>query len=399
MIRSAQFVGARLIEARIARGLSAAALAELLGISASAVSQYENQRIAPKGEVLEHLSRQLNVPAAFFFKAVLADEPERPMFWRSLGLASKANRILAEQRFRWLREIVTYVHSHLEFPPIDLPKVAPGDILSASLDDIEDAATATRRAWGLGAGPIDDVSLLLENHGIVVTRTALGDRGLDAFSYWSAVDGLPYVVLGTDKSSAVRSRYDALHELGHLLMHSAVDSKTAAGKRAHHTLEAQAFRYASAMALPADSFLAELWAPTLDTFLALKSKWKVSIGVMIYRCAELQVVTASQAQRLWINYSRRGWRNGEPLDERLAPEQPRLLRRCFDLLTSSGTRSRRDIVADLALPANVIEALAGLPTGYFNDDFGMTVALTPRLRQANPDAKPASVVSFDPRRK
>jgi Zn-dependent peptidase ImmA (M78 family)/transcriptional regulator with XRE-family HTH domain len=397
VIRSAQFVGRRLLEARLARGLSGAALAELLDVHPSAISQYENERHAPRPDVLEQLSRQLNVPPHFFFRSVLADEPGRPMNWRSLSLASKSGRIQAEQRFRWLREIVRYVHAHLDFPEIDFPMVGLGDDpLAASLDRVEALADEVRAAWRLGDGPIEDVLLLLENHGVVVTRTSFGEHGLDAFSYWSAADALPYIVIGTDKGSFARERYDALHECGHLVMHAGLDARALSAPRAHRIVENQAFRFASALALPARPFLSDLWAPTLDAFRSLKARWKVSIGVMIYRCAELGVTTPDQTKRLWINYGRRGWRQNEPLDD-LPTEEPRLLRRCFDLLISSQTKSRSEILADIALPANVIERLAGLPSGYFSEGFGSMTPLVPKLREAVAE-KRTSLIEFSSKR-
>jgi Zn-dependent peptidase ImmA (M78 family) len=130
--------------------------------------------------------------------------------------------------------------------------------------------------------------------------------GLDACSYLSLADGLAYIVIGDDTTSAVRERLDALHELAHLLLHHSVDTRAMTAKRANKAAEAQAFRMASAIALPEKSFLADLWAPTLDAFASLKPRWKVSIGAMIHRCADLGLVNAEQAQRLWINYARRG---------------------------------------------------------------------------------------------
>jgi len=47
---------------------------------------------------------------------------------------------------------------------------------------------------------------------------------------------------------------------------------------------------------------------------SLKPKWKVSIGVMIKRLENLDIISEDEAKRLWINYNRRGWRREEPLD-------------------------------------------------------------------------------------
>lgn len=390
MIRTSKFVGARLVEARTARGLSGAALAEILNLSPSAISQYENEHISPRSDAVELIADKLNMPPQFFFRSTLRHE-NRPVFWRSLSLASKGGRTQAQQRFRWFREIVRYIHGHLEFPSVDLPTVDLGDPTKISTEQIEAITDEVRLRWKLGEGPIADALLLLENHGVVVTRTSFGERGLDAFSYWSIADSLPYVVIGDDKGSACRERYDALHELGHLCLHWSLSDKAITAQKSHKLLELQAFRFASALALPARSFMSDLWAPTIDTFKSLKPRWKVSIGVMIHRCAELGVTTPEQTQRLWINYSRRGYRRDEPHDSEIPKEQPRLLRRCFDLLINSGVKSKADIVSDLALPANVIEGLSGLPAGYLNENFGSTVALGPRLRA---NVAGGSVVGF-----
>jgi hypothetical protein len=75
----------------------------------------------------------------------------------------------------------------------------------------------------------------------------------------------------------------------------------------------------------------------------------------------------------------------------LESERPLLIRRSFDLLLNSGTKTKADILYEIALPANVIEILAGLPSGYFTEGFGSAVAFAPKLRGD-------SVVEFGRRR-
>ena len=58
---------------------------------------------------------------------------------------------------------------------------------------------------------------LLESHGVAVIRLPLGSVDVDAFSL--PLPDHPVVVLGTDKNDRARSRFDAAHELGHLVMH------------------------------------------------------------------------------------------------------------------------------------------------------------------------------------
>lgn len=111
-----------------------------------------------------------------------------------------------------------------------------------------------------------------------------------------------------DKASAVRQRFDAAHELAHVLLHRSVENKRLNTAADNKIIEDQAHYFANALLLPADQFVNEVWAPTLDAMIALKDRWKVSVGAMIKRCEALELVDRDQAQRLWINYNRRGWR-------------------------------------------------------------------------------------------
>jgi len=153
------------------------------------------------------------------------------------------------------------------------------------------------------------------------------------------------------------------------ILHRFVESPQLRIPGFHKLLEQQAFRFGSAFLMPT-SWLKELWAPTLDAFQALKSRWKVSIAAMISRSEDLGVITADQAQRMWINYNRRQWRKNEPLDDKLLAEEPRLIKRCMELLLEDRTKTREQIVLDLNLNAQDIEQLSGLPRGFLTNTQG-----------------------------
>ena len=167
---------------------------------------------------------------------------------------------------------------------------------------------------GLGTGPIADIVLLMENNGIIVSRGELAAEYLDAYSQRPANSDHPIVFLGSDKASAARSRHDASHELGHLILHRNVDTKTIRNSTLFKLIEDQAHRFASSFNLPSRGFADQLWAPTLDAFLALKPHWKVAIAAMIMRCEQLGITNEDQSRRSWINMNRRGWRkqSGRP---------------------------------------------------------------------------------------
>jgi hypothetical protein len=164
----------------------------------------------------------------------------------------------------------------------------------------------------------------------------------------------------------------------------------------HNLLELQGHRFALSFLLPARGFTTDLWAPTLDGFLALKSQWKVSIQAMVKRCEQLELLNEEQVRRCWLNISRRGWRKREPLDDELPIESPRLLRRSFEVTLSEGLVSRSQILQVLASASVDIEELAGLSSGFLEaDETVRGITLKPRTQSPQRDnPRESKVMSF-----
>jgi Zn-dependent peptidase ImmA (M78 family)/transcriptional regulator with XRE-family HTH domain len=399
MIGTPGFVGERLVQARQARDLSATSLAEMIGVKSANISNYEHGKQSPSPEVMDRITQVLNQPLPFFLRPVPLIHRDEDFWWRAMSAATKSARSRAYARHSWLREIVSYLQDYVDFPNVNIPELdVPEDVRKITSDMIEDFAGECRRHWKLGDGPVADVVLLMENNGVIVSRGDLVAETLDAFSQWPIDSAHPFVFLGADKASAVRSRHDASHELGHLILHRRVDRKSVRNPVLFKLMENQAHRFALAFNLPASGFANQLWSPTLDAFLALKPHWKTAIAAMIKRCEQLDILSEEQARRSWINMSRRGWRKREPLDDRLAAEQPRLLRRSFELLIKEGIKSTEQILVDLALNASDIEALACLESGYLRGE-GQQVMAMPQLRQEFLGSTAANLLQFTSRKK
>lgn len=359
-----QFNFERLKEAREARAMSAVELADLTNLSPQAISQYESGQQTPSPDSLRRIAERLDVPTHFFLQRKPKEE-RGILFFRSLSAATKRDRVRAIRQFDWFREIVSYLHGFVEFPTVKFPSLpVPSDPRELRNDDIEKAATAVRRFWGLGDGPISNVAWLVENHGAVMARQLLNSEALDAYSEWGPSDPMPYIILGTDKLSAVRSRFNVAHELGHLILHRSVPRTLFASPSIFNLIEEQANRFASAFLLPAQTFSASVYSTTLDGFRGMKQQWLVSIGAMIVRARQIDLINEDQMRRLFANRNRRGWRTSEPLDETLVPEQPRFLRRAFDLLINRCITSGQEMEFHLARRVADIERLTGLPDGY-----------------------------------
>jgi Zn-dependent peptidase ImmA (M78 family)/DNA-binding XRE family transcriptional regulator len=358
---SSKFQGFRLREAREARALSQVALADLLGVSNASVSQYESGDQFPSAEIMARICERLNLPAHFF----VASRPKREdpaLFWRALTAANKVTRESHQRRYNWFREVIAVIAEYVEFPRPNFPDFSvPTDPSQLRDEDIDDLATRARQHWGLGDGPISNVVWLVENQGALVVRGEMEDSQRDAYSDW---DGRCYVFLGADKGSAVRSRFDLAHEIAHGILHKNVPERVRRQQSIHRLIESQADRFAGAFMLPESSFPSEVYTPSLQSLLHLKTRWRMSVGAMIMRLYQLGIIDDDRRRYLMIQMSRKGWRRREPLDDSLAPEDPRLLKRSLDLLLEHGRLFQEELLRRTHLWPTDIEKLLGLPPGY-----------------------------------
>jgi Zn-dependent peptidase ImmA (M78 family) len=295
--------------------------------------------------------------------------PVETVFYRSMSAATKAARTRAEVRYSWAREIVGQVREHVELPPVSFPKFeVPTDLSRFSPVDIEEFAARTREHWRLGDSPIPHLIRIVESNGAVVVLDSLDATSLDALSQWAMPEDMPFVILNDEKGSAARSRLDLAHEIGHLVMHRGFPQDYLKRTPQFRQMEEQAFRFGAAFLLPEKPFLDDLYSVSLESFRLLKAKWKVSIGMMIRRVQDLGVVDEAAAQRLWMNYSRRGWRLREPLDDELPVESPTLLARAIEFMFSERLQNREQFFQEAALDIKDISRLAGLSPDVFTPE-------------------------------
>jgi Zn-dependent peptidase ImmA (M78 family)/transcriptional regulator with XRE-family HTH domain len=356
------FIGQRLVEARIARGFSAADLADIIGVSVQSISKYENGHQTPKLEVFHTIARALNMPRPYFLRPIRAADAH-PIFWRGRLSAPAAKRERAGVRLEWMKEVVDYAASYFDFPALNIPEIAVPDLESVDEDFLRSAAAEIRAHWDIRPGPMPDVIEKLESNGILVSRIHVGAEKLDAFSQWSDEFHVPFIMLSRDKASATRQRFDALHELAHVVLHRHVPQRRLNDRAFYTMLEHQADKLAGFLLLPEKEFSDELFSPSLDGFLTLKERWGASVGAMIMRCRAMDILSEDSARTMWINYNRRGWRTGEPLDGKMEKERPYMLRRAFEKLIEAKVQSPSDILTALPFPALDLEEITDLEPG------------------------------------
>ena len=360
------FVGARLKEARQSRGITAISLATILGVTRAAVSQYESDLQSPRPEIMDHICACLRFPEEFFTKP--RTERDGAIYWRNQASTTETARKAAKWKLNWLQDMVEYFGQYVDFPTVDFPAIdVPSDPLKLTGIDIENIATAVRKYWGLGDGPLPSVMTLLENNGVFISRDDLYVPSIDGLSRWSKGDQTPFCIVAAGKCSAARTNMDLLHELGHLILHRELDQRYVAMPLIHKVIEKQAFAFAGAFALPGESFSSDLYSLSIDSFIRLKRRWRISIAAMIKRCDDLGVTSESQSDKLSITLSTRGWRTEEPLDDEIPVEQPQSIANALDIVVREGIRTKEQIISDLSLPPDDIESVCGLARGSLND--------------------------------
>lgn len=353
------FQGKRLTQARKVRTMTQKALAQLIGKTSQTVSQYESDTITPPAEVVEQISKVLQVPVELLYRPWQEHGSTKPVFYRSMSAATKKARDAAESKLEWIDDCVTYFEGMLDLPeyvPIDIEM--PDDPLLITDDMIEDAAAAVREAWDVPEGPVDNMIGLLERHGIFVFMMPLGADTLDALSVdWN--EAHPYVIIGTDQGNACRWRFDCAHELGHLVLHQNIDEKTLATPAMSKLIETQAHRFASAFLMPEQEFVESLYTVSLEGYRELKPYWKTSIAAMVRRTKDLGIISEDGYRNLYISISRRKWRKVEPFDEEMAPERPALAKKCLDVISNSMVGSEDEFMKMTALPDDFMMTLFG----------------------------------------
>lgn len=365
-----RIVPERIKEAREAKGYTRETFAEALGVTVQAIGQYETGLCAPGPEVMKSIIGLSEQPPVFFTvqRQRIAERTGMP-FWRSLERMKRPDRLRVARRLEWCADIVRYVEQFIELPPVQLPAVA-ASFHRIDAEALEQAAENLRAAWDLGELPIAHLAATLETKGIVLIKEPVNCEDMDAVSQWQG--GRPYILVAEDKYSLLRENFDLAHELAHLVFHSHIEL----GAPTLPSLERQANYFAGAFLMPRRTFPKEIVSTSLSYFAQLKTRWRVSVQAMVYRCKDLGILNKNQVAYLWRQMSE--MRRREPVDVDLTPERPTILAAALNMLIENGVQSRAQIVEALKLNPTDIERLCGTRSGFLDPK---VIQLNLRARQ------------------
>jgi Zn-dependent peptidase ImmA (M78 family)/DNA-binding XRE family transcriptional regulator len=331
------FSPGRLTLARQRRKLTKKSLAEAMGLDQKTVIRYEGGEAAPSGDTLASLAKTLQFPVDFFLGPDIDEPQPGAASFRSLSTMPARDRDAALAAGSLAFVLSDWVAERFTLPDQDLLEFKEGT-------ETESAARALRQKWGIGERPIRHMIRLLEAKGVRVFSLVENTRTVDAFSLWRR--DVPYIFLNTTKT-AERSRFDAAHELGHLVLHKHGGPQ---GREA----EEQANQFASAFLIPEAQVRAKLpRVHALNQLVEAKKYWGVSVAALNYRLHKLGITTEWQYRTFCIQITDRF---GQSEPQGLERERSAILEKVFQALRAEGMPKQR-IADSLSLPVAELESL------------------------------------------
>lgn len=320
----------RLTLARKLRGLTLAELGRTTDLSPQTINRWENHHQEPTPECLDRLAEALRLPVEFFMQPEVAPIPVEAASFRALSKTPAFRREAVLAAGGIAREIANWISERYRLPTPDVPSLnLPPE---ASNHDIETIALRIRAQWDLDQRPVPNMVHLLEAHGVRVFSLVQDVRDVDAFSLY--IEGEPFIFIDTGKT-AERQRFDAAHELGHLVMHQGRE------RAQSREAERQADRFAAAFLMPrADVLAHNLRNASPDQLIQASRRWRVSAMAIAHRLSELGLLTEWGYRSACVELAKRGYRRGEP-GSQLVPESSQILEKVLAHLraTGSGTKA------------------------------------------------------------
>lgn len=322
-------IGERIRGARAMAGLSQRAVANAAGVSAMAISKYENDQDIPGSSVLIRLARALDVKVEYFFRETKV-QLSAPVYRLRHPLPEKEQIRIREQVQEWIErylDVESLFNEERLYGP--LPEWSVN-----SLEEVENVAAALRKQWKLGNDPIENLIVLLEDRGVKVMLVD-GHDAFDALTLWANGD-IPVIVVNRDVPGD-RQRFNLAHELGHILIRSVGDLDE----------EKVAHRFAGAFLVPSEVAEFELGKQRkvlgMNELALLKQKYGLSMNAWIYRAKDLGILSEENAGRLFTHFKKNGFNREEP-GKQLELAEPQRLKQLVDraLAEDMISRSRAD---------------------------------------------------------
>lgn len=321
-----QFNSEMLILAREFHGMPVNELANRIGVTPSFVCQLESGIKEPSAAIMERLVSVLKFPQQHYYETGRRDSAH-PSFYRKRVVISPVILRQSTARMTKIKRNIEKLLSQVESEPVRLPFLDPEE----SQGGVKEIAQKMRVHLRIAPGPIRDLTAILEEAGAIIVPVDFGTRKIDACSEW--VGGHPVIFINKFVPAS-RLRFTLSHELGHICMHKFITEEC----------EQQADQFAAEFTLPEKEIKSELVPVNLDRLARLKLKWKSSMAAILYRAADLGVISERNSRYHWMLMRRYGFHEVEPHEDMMTVEKPTALRELVDVFKSSLKLTRQELI-------------------------------------------------------
>lgn len=313
-------IGDRIRQARLAAGMTLAALGELVGVTHTAIQKYEKGTLTPPSSQLLKLARACGIRVEYFFRTHQV-ELLQPEFRKLVSFRKTAQEALKIKVVDLVEKRVELLGFFPESPILAFEPPAGLPQKINSLEELEAFSDQVRDAWKLGMDPISDLTDALEALGLLVIVVDEENAGFSGLTATARVgDGRLYpIVAVSSRWPGDRQRFTLAHELGHLLL---------SGRLAADIDEEKACnRFAGAFLAPkiAVNQLIGQHRRGLEwqELYALKHEFGLSMTGWLQRAKQCGVISDEIHLSMFKRFSAKGWRKCEPGDP-VPKEHPRL---------------------------------------------------------------------------
>lgn len=288
---------------RLRKKLTKKELANRVGVSAMAITHYENEERKPEIDILRRLANELGVKLADFLVVRSGDHQYAHCEFRKNSVLSKN-----DQEF-----ICASVEDHFDrfFIVVDalggevLPEYPATRCVHVG-HDAEEAARLLRKHLGFAEdGPIQNITDAMENKGVLMFRCNIDNKSFSGMN--GTVDGRPYIILNANMTPE-RQRSTLVHELAHIFCIFPDDMT-------EKEYEDFATAISGAFLCPGKDMIRELGIKrtkiTSDIAMVAK-EYGVSTLLLMKRANILRIITDSLYKDFMIKASQHGWRTNEP---------------------------------------------------------------------------------------
>ncbi|ABE62174.1 protein of unknown function DUF955 [Nitrobacter hamburgensis X14] len=329
--------------ARQLRGLQQGEAAAGLGVPPVELSRVETGLKEPTEALLESASKLFTLPAAFFKQTDTvygAPVSVHPMWRKKTDVpAPEVHRIIAELNIR-----IMHLRRLLDATDLDPVRKLPRFDSDSYGNDPAAIADLVRRFWQVPEGPIEDLTALVEDAGIIVAHSDFGGSSISGVTF--SIAGMPPLVVLNSSQPADRMRFTLAHELGHIVMH----------KFPTPEMEDEANQFASNLLLPTEDVKPYFVGRKVDLPLlaALKPEWRVSMASLVFAAKRAGALNEGQAQYIWKQFNIHKIKLREPPELDFTPETPRTISELVSLHMQDLNYSLYDLSAMLSMHQNEI---------------------------------------------